>query len=68
MMSEYMQRASEYVIEHARYANRVVPHPEPYQVRFPLASGHLLRAADTMDLVRKVARGMARRDRHPDPC
>jgi hypothetical protein len=61
-VTDYMKLASEHVIEHARYSNAKVPPAEPYFVRWPLTSGHLIHADDTMELVRKVARAMRRKD------
>ena len=63
-MTDYMNLASEYVIENARRSNARIAPAEPYMVRWPASSGHLIRSDDTHDLTKKVARAMRLRDRH----
>jgi hypothetical protein len=57
----HIPAATEYVIEHARYSNAVVPPAKPYWVRYPLTSSVCFSAADTHELVRIVAKEMHRR-------
>lgn len=57
-MTDYMDRARAHVAEHARYSNAVIPPPQPYMVRWPLAASRSIFAADLDELARKVARKM----------